>query len=372
MKGIKVYADNAATSRLSDAAFNAMLPFLKDEYGNASQPYSFGRTAKKAIEEARTQIAECIGAYPSEIVFTSCGSESNNWALKSYAEKHPHGAIITSAIEHHSVLNALESLQGIDKHLLSVDKSGEVSIEELSCLLAQGKALVSIMMANNEIGTIQPISKISKLVHNHDCLFHCDAVQAIGHLPIDVKEIGVDYLSASAHKFNGPKGIGFLYVKNGSPITSLISGGAQESHLRAGTENVASIVGMSVALQENVSSLQKNMTYIQSLEKILLGQLTAAGIEFVHNGGTERTPGNISLSFKGQNGEAILHRLDLKGICVSTGSACDSTSNQVSHVLKAIGLSPEYAEGTIRISLCHSNTIEDIVYLTANLIRVVS
>ena len=373
---MECYFDNAATTAVFPEVKELMMTLLDVDYGNPSSQHKKGLTAKDYERTATEQVAKTLKCMPKEIVFTSGGTEANNLALIGAALAHRRAGkhIITTPIEHASVLSTVEFLQkeGFEISFMEVGSDGKVDLDSLSKLLRDDTILVSCMYVNNEIGTIQPISKISKLVHNHDCLFHCDAVQAIGHLPIDVKEIGVDYLSASAHKFNGPKGIGFLYVKNGSPITSLISGGAQESHLRAGTENVASIVGMSVALQENVSSLQKNMTYIQSLEKILLGQLTAAGIEFVHNGGTERTPGNISLSFKGQNGEAILHRLDLKGICVSTGSACDSTSNQVSHVLKAIGLSPEYAEGTIRISLCHSNTIEDIAYLTANLIRVVS
>lgn len=372
MKEIKVYADNAATSRLSDAAFEAMLPFLRNEYGNASQPYSLGRAAKEAIENARVQIAECIGASPLEIFFTSGGSESNNWVLRSYSEIHPNGKIITSPLEHHSILNALECVNIPNKHFVSVDSSGMVLLNDLDQLLDGCQLLVSVMMANNEIGTIQPIAKISRLCHHHNALFHCDAVQAVGHIPINVRDMDVDYMSASAHKFNGPKGIGFLYIKNCQPIRSLISGGSQESHLRAGTENVASIVGMATALTENISSLNKNMEYVRSLEDSLLNQLSSAGIEYIRNGASERTPGNISLSFKGQNGESILHRLDLKGICISTGSACDSTSTQVSHVLKAIGLAPEYAEGTIRISLGKENTLTDIKIIATALSDIIN
>ena len=358
-----IYADNAATTKLDIDAFEAMKPFLLDEYGNASQLYSFARKPKQALKEARATIAQCINAEPEEIFFTSGGTESDNWAIKgvvfSDSKKH---AIITSQIEHHAVLKTCEDVEkiGCPVAYLPVTKEGVVTPETLSSVITPNTCLVSIMFANNEIGTIEPIEQLCEIAHRNGALFHTDAVQAVGHIPIDVKELGVDMLSASAHKFNGPKGIGFLYIKKGTLVASYASGGAQEFGMRAGTENIASIVGMAVALKKNCDNLAKNIQHMENIESQLLDNLSSSGLEFVRNGSPYHIPGNISLSFKNADGEALLHRLDLMGICVSTGAACDTINTQTSHVLTAIGLNQEYAQGTIRISLGVHNSNQEI------------
>lgn len=358
-----IYADNAATSRLDPDAFEAMKPFLLDDYGNASQPYVFSRAPKKAIQEARKTIASCIGAFPEEIYITSCGTESDNWAIKglSYRNRHRR-ATITSAFEHHAVLHTCEAIesQGFPVAYIWPNREGIIAAEALDAVITNETYLVSVMFANNEIGSIQPIHKLCQLAHSNGALFHTDAVQAVGHVPINAHDLGVDMLSASAHKFNGPKGIGFLYVRNGVDIPPFLDGGAQEAGKRAGTENVASIVGMAVALNNNCINLEKNRRHVQSLEDRLLARLNESGLDFIRNGASDHIPGNISLSFKGADGEMLLHRLDLMGICVSTGSACDSKNTQISHVLKAIDVPEEYARGTIRISLSKDNTLEEI------------
>ena len=364
-----IYADNAATTKLDIDAFEAMKPYLLDEYGNASQPYSFARKPKQALKEARATIAQCINAEPEEIFFTSGGTESDNWAIKGIAfadsEKH---AIITSQIEHHAVLRACEDIEklGYPVTYLPVTEEGVVTTEALNSVITPNTRLVSIMFANNEIGTIEPIKELCEIAHRNGALFHSDAVQAVGHVQIDVKDLGVDMLSASAHKFNGPKGIGFLYIKKGTPICSYASGGAQEIGMRAGTENIASIVGMAVALKKNCDHLADNIRHIENLESRLIDNLFSSGLDFFRNGSSYHIPGNISLSFKKANGEALLHRLDLMGICVSTGAACDTVDTQTSHVLNAIGLKQEYAQGTIRVSLgVHNNTHEaDVIVAT--------
>ena len=364
-----IYADNAATTKLDIDAFEAMKPYLLDEYGNASQPYSFARKPKQALKEARTTIAQCINAEPEEIFFTSGGTESDNWAIKGMAfadsEKR---AIITSQIEHHAVLNACADVErlGYPVAYLPVTAEGVVTAETLNSVITSNTRLVSVMYANNEIGTIEPIKELCEVAHRNGALFHTDTVQAVGHVRIDVKELGVDLLSASAHKFNGPKGIGFLYIKKGTPIASYASGGAQELGMRAGTENIAAIVGMSVALKKNCDNLAENIKHINSIENQLLDKLSSSGLNFVRNGSSQHIPGNISLSFENANGETLLHRLDLMGICVSTGAACDNVSTQTSHVLNAIGLKQEYAQGTIRVSLgIHNNNTETDVIVSA-------
>lgn len=368
-----IYADNAATTQLDKDALEAMQPFLVSEYGNASQPYSFARTARKALRESRKTIAECIGACPDEIFFTSGGTESDNWVIKGSAfydlEKRE---TITSQIEHHAILRACENIEqiGYPVTYLPVDSFGVVCPEELSKLITSSTRLVSVMMANNEIGTIQDIASLVQISHDAGAIFHTDAVQAVGHIEVDVKKLGVDMLSASAHKFNGSKGIGFLYVRKGTPLSSYISGGAQESGMRAGTENVASIVGMAVALRKNTTLLADSAAYIFALEKRLIDALQSAHVDFIRNGSKNHLPGNISLSFRGKDGEALLHRLDLLGICVSTGSACDSQNTQVSHVLQAIGLDEAHAKGTIRISLGKTNTVSDVDEIANALLRI--
>lgn len=358
-----IYADNAATTKLDIDAFEAMKPFLLDEYGNASQLYSFARKPKQALKEARAIIAQCINAEPEEIFFTSGGTESDNWAIKGIAlndfEKQ---AVITSQIEHHAILRSCEDIEKLGYHVayLPVTNEGVVTVASINSVITPHTRLVSIMFANNEIGTIEPIKSLCEVAHSNGALFHTDAVQAVGHIHIDVKELGVDMLSASAHKFNGPKGIGFLYIKKGTPIGSYLSGGAQEFGMRAGTENVASIVGMAVALKKNCDHLTESILHIARMESRLVENLTSSGLDFVRNGNSDHIPGNISLSFKCADGEALLHRLDLMGISISTGAACDTVNTQVSHVLSAIHASPDYAKGTIRISLSKENTLTEI------------
>ncbi len=356
-----IYADNAATTKLDKVAFEAMIPWLTEEYGNASQPYSFARNPKKALAKARETIAACINAHPEEIFFTSGGTESDNWAIKGSALlNHDKHATITSAIEHHAVLRACSSIErmGYPVAYVNPDRNGTVSPEAFKDIITDNTNLVSIMLANNEIGSIEPIEELAAIAHSHGALFHTDAVQAVGHIPIDVQKLGVDMLSASAHKFNGPKGIGFLYIKRGVKVGTFTDGGSQERGLRAGTENVAAIVGMATALEQNCKNLDENQKHIESLECKFLDDLS--GLDFIRNGSEKHLPGNISLSFRHASGEAILHRLDLNGICISTGSACDSVNTQVSHVIRAIGVPDEYALGTIRISLGKENTEEEI------------
>lgn len=368
-----IYADNAATTKLDIDAFEAMKPYLLDEYGNASQPYSFARKPKQALREARAIIAHCINADPEEIYFTSGGTESDNWAVKgiAFAEAEKR-SIVTSQIEHHAILRACETLEkhGYPVAYLPVNREGVVTAETLESLITSSTSLVSIMFANNEVGTIEPIKDLCEIAHKHGSLFHTDAVQAVGHVRIDVKELGVDMLSASAHKFNGPKGIGFLYVKKGTPISQYSNGGSQEFGMRAGTENIASIVGMAVALKKNCDAIEKNAKHIGQLEAKLLDGLSESGVDFIRNGATQRVPGNISLSFRGADGEALLHRLDLMRICVSTGAACDTVNTRVSHVLNAMGVDEDYAKGTIRISWGNNNTIEEAEILSEKLIRI--
>ena len=370
-----IYADNAATTKLDIDAFNAMKPYLIDEYGNASQPYSFSRLPKKALQEARQIIASCINAEPDEIYFTSGGTESDNWAIKGVAvNSEEHRAIITTSFEHHAVLKACESIEKLKYPVAYIEpnRNGVIEVSSLESLITPQTLLVSIMMSNNEIGTVQPIKELASVAHKNGALFHTDAVQCVGHLPIDVKSLGVDMMSASAHKFNGPKGVGFLYIKNGTSIAPLLNGGSQESGYRAGTENIASVIGMATALKKNCDEIDKNAKYILQLENELLSALRSKNIEFIRNGSGEMLPGNLSLSFPGFEGEAILHRLDLMGIQVSTGSACDSVNTQISHVLRAINVDEEVALGTIRISLGKDNTIDDVTAICNAICKIVS
>lgn len=368
-----IYADNAATTKLNSEAFEAMIPWLTDDYGNASQPYSFAKKPKQALANARASIAKCINAEPDEIYFTSGGTESDNWAIKGSAFLDWNNrATITSAIEHHAVLRACEAIEklGYPVAYLHANSKGVVTPESLATIITTKTRLVSIMYANNEIGTIQPIKELAAIAHANGAIFHTDAVQAIGHVNIDVKELDVDMLSASAHKFNGPKGVGFLYIKKGVSISPYADGGSQEHGVRAGTENIAGIVGMAKALEFNCKRIAENATHLKVLEAQLVEKLTAAEIDFIHNGDKNHLPGNISLSFHGQDGETLLHRLDLMGIIVSTGSACDSVNSQVSHVINDIGLDEEYARGTIRISLSPENSFEDITKIAIAIIKI--
>lgn len=368
-----IYVDNAATTKMDPDAFEAMKSYLISDYGNASQPYFFAKPAKKAIADARESIAGCIGVDPEEIYFTSGGTESDNWAIKgsasSDAEKR---ATITSQIEHHAILNACEAIErlGYPVAYLPVTDEGIVRPEKLEQYITNKTRLVSVMLANNEIGTIEPIAELARIAHAHGALFHTDAVQAVGHIPINVKDLGVDMLSSSAHKFNGMKGSGFLYIRKGIKILPYADGGAQEHGMRAGTENVAAIVAMAVALKKNCDCMEKTAQKLNKLEIVLLDALTAAGIDYRRNGNIDHLPGNVNISIKGADGEMLLHRLDLKGICISTGSACDSVNTRVSHVIEAIHVSEEYAKGTIRISFGKDNTGEEALAVANTLIDI--
>lgn len=358
-----IYADHAATTALSHTAKEAMGPFLQAAYGNPSTLYSLAREPRKAVAHSREVIAAAIHADPSEIFFTSGGTEADNWALKGTAFQHERGkSMITSAIEHHAILNSCAALErmGYSVDTLPVDEEGIVKANALRAALTDNTVLVSVMLANNEIGTIEPIAELAHIAHQAGVLFHTDAVQAIGHIPVDVNVLQVDMLSASAHKFNGPKGAGFLYIRNGVHLVPLLDGGGQERGMRAGTENVAGIVGMAAALQEHMEHMAQETEYLNELSSRLIDQLRLKGLDFRMNGSHNRIPGSLSLSFKGTDGEMLLHRLDLMGTAVATGSACNSKDTVLSHVIQAISVPQEYAYGTIRVTLGTDNTPEQM------------
>ena len=360
-----IYADNASTTKISKLALSKMLPYLQEQYGNASNQYSFGVKAKRAVEQSREQIADAIGAGTSEIIFTSGGSEGNSWVLQGIAELYNEQPIhiITSAIEHPSVLNACCALEkhGVAVTYLPVGNNGRVSVDEVEMAVRPETKLVSIMLANNEIGTIQPIIEIGKLLRGRKILFHTDAVQVVGHIPVNVNDLQVDFLTASAHKFHGAKGTGFVYIKSGVTLPNMIFGGKQEHDRRAGTENVAGIVALGAALKESIDMIisegkRKNALVQESTTGL---QANISGIKF--NGeNAERLPGILNITFPNVSGEAMMHLLDLKNICVSTGSACYSGKDEPSHVLIAMGLSEQQAKSSIRISYGRYNTKEDV------------
>lgn len=364
----RIYADNAATTRMSDTAVKAMLPFLQDNFGNASSLYGIGQRAAESLQAARKQIAALIGAEPNEIYFTSCGSESDNQAILSAAatgarkgKKH----IISTAFEHHAVLHTLKKLEkeGFEIQLLPVGKKGNITAEQVKEAIRDDTCLVTTMYANNEIGSILPIGEIGKVCREKGVTFHTDAVQAAGHLPINVKEQNIDMLSMSAHKFHGPKGIGALYVRRGIPLQSLIEGGAQERGKRAGTENVAEIVSMAAALQEACDNMEKNTAKVIALRDELIAGLKKIPHGELNGSEENRLPGNVSFCFEGVEGESLLLLLDDKGVCASSGSACTSGSLDPSHVLLAIGRPHEVAHGSLRLSLNEENTEEDVKYM---------
>lgn len=366
-----IYADHAATTALSTKARNAMEPFMDIAYGNPSTLYNLAREPRKAVSLSREIIAAAIHANPSEIYFTSGGTEADNWAIKGTAFQHSQGKkIITSVIEHHAVLHSCTALNrmGYKTTILPVDSKGIVSLDSLKSAVSTNTVMVSVMLANNEIGTIEPIRTLAEIAHLSGAIFHTDAVQAMGHIPVDVNDLQVDLLSASAHKFNGPKGIGFLYVRNGVNLLPLLDGGGQEHGMRAGTENVAGIVGMAVALQEHLDHLEQEAVFLQSLSDKLIRQLRHYELDFIINGSSQRIPGSLSLSFRDADGEMLLHRLDLMGTAIATGSACNSEEAEVSHVIKAIKVPEAYANGTIRITLGMDNT-EDQMYTIASQIH---
>jgi probable cysteine desulfurase len=361
-----IYADNAATTQLDDEAFAVMKKYLREDYGNASQPYSFARTAKKALHEARAAIAECIGAHADEIYFTSGGTESDNWALKGVAlGGTAPKQILTSSIEHHAILHCATALEQLGHHItyLPVDKYGIIAPETLEHHMAVSPHLTSIMLANNEIGTVEPIAVLAEIAHKHGSLFHSDAVQAVGHIPVDVNALGIDLLSASGHKFHGPKGVGFLYIRRGTRIVSYASGGAQENGLRAGTENIPAIAAMAKALENACLSMTETQAKLSRMEDRFFEYLQAAHVPYIKNGAIDHLPGCINISIQKADGEMLLHRLDLKGICISTGSACDSKTTQASHVIQAIGVPTDYAHGTIRITFGKTNKEDDAYFV---------
>lgn len=365
---MKVYADNAATTKISDAALEKLNSVMKDTFGNPSSLYKVGQSAKKVLEDSREEIATLIGASPKEIFFSSGGSESDNWAIISAAEigkregkKH----IISTKIEHHAVLHTLEKLEkeGFEITLLDVYENGIIKLEDLENSIREDTCLVTIMYANNEIGTVQPINKIGRICRKHNVLFHTDAVQAIGHIPISVGIDNIDMLSASAHKFHGPKGIGFLYVKQGINLTNLIEGGAQERGKRAGTENVPAIASMTVALNESLKNVEDTRMRLMSLRDRLIKKLRMIPHSALNGNEVCRLPGNVNFCFEGIEGESLLLLLDEKGISASSGSACTSGSLDPSHVLLAIGRVHDVAHGSLRISLGEDATKEEVDYI---------
>ncbi len=360
-----IYLDNAATTRTSREVVEAMLPYFSEYYGNASSIYHLGNRSKKAIAEARAVIAESLGADPSEIYFTAGGSESDNWALiataKALAHKGKH--IITSSIEHHAILHTCRYLEeeGYEITYINVDENGMIKLEELKNAIRPDTILITVMFANNEIGTIQPVQKIGEIARERGILFHTDAVQAYGHIPVDVETMNIDMLSASGHKLHGPKGIGFLYIRKGVKIRAFIHGGAQERGRRAGTENVPGIVGFGEAVRRAFSDQKEYMEKVSALRDYLIEKIEKEVPYCRLNGHrTMRLPNNVNFSFQFIEGESLLIMLDMKGICASSGSACTSGSLDPSHVLLAIGLPHEIAHGSLRLTLSGENTIEEL------------
>lgn len=370
------YFDHAATTAVKEEVIKEMIPYFGIHYGNSSSIYSIGRQSKKALENARDKVAKAIGADPKEIYFTSCGSESDNLAIKGIARarKQKGNHIITTKIEHPAVLHTCQSLEkdGYKVTYLNVDKEGLISLEELEEAIREDTILISIMFANNEIGTIQPIEEIAKIANKHGILFHTDAVQAIGNVKINVKEMGIDMLSMSAHKFYGPKGVGALYVKNGVDFDKIQDGGHQERNKRAGTENVAGIVGIGKAIELAYEKFDKYNKHLTELRDYYFTQVEEK-IPYIKINGhrTKRLPGNANISFRFIEGESLLLNLDMKGICASSGSACTSGSLDPSHVLLAIGLPHEIAHGSLRTTFGEENTKEDVDYLVECLIEIV-
>lgn len=371
-----IYADNAATTKIDDEALALMFDLQKNFFANPSSAYKISRPLKKILKESREKIAKCINAEPQEIIFTSGGTESDNWAIKSFVLRNLNERpnIITSAVEHKAILNSCMAVKnfGCTVKILPVDKFGTVNPADLQKKILPQTKIISVMLANNEVGTIQPIKTLAKISHDVGKIFHTDAVQAVGHIPVDVKFLGVDMLSASAHKFNGPKGIGFLYVRDGLKILPYIDGGTQEFSRRAGTENIPAIAAMALALEKNFRDMEKNSEKISDCTKILLDLLKNNNVDFILNGSKNRLPGHLSLSFKNFDGETLMHRLDLKNICVSTGSACNSNQTKISHVLKALAIPKEYIRGTIRITFGKENSCDDAKNIGKNLIKIFS
>lgn len=373
---MKVYADNAATTKLSENALNAMMPFMKEIYGNPSSFHTAGQQAKEYLEQAREDIADLIGAKPREIYFTSGGSEGDNQAIRTAAyigakkgKKH----IISSKFEHHAVLHTLSALEkeGFSVTLLDVYSEGIVKPEDVENAITEDTCLVTIMTANNEIGTVQPITEIGEICRKKGVLFHTDAVQAVGHIPVHVNDMNVDMLSASAHKFHGPKGIGFLYVKSGIPLKNMIEGGAQERGKRAGTENMPAIIGMAAALKETVDNLDENAKKVSAMRDRLIDGLQRIERSRINGDLSHHLPGTLNMCFEGIEGESLLLLLDRRGICASSGSACTSGSLDPSHVLLSIGVPVEIAHGSLRLSISEYNTMEEMEHIIKSVPEVV-
>ena len=369
---MKIYADNAATTAVSDTALAAMLPCFQEVYGNPSSLHSPGQRAAEKLAAARETFAKSLNADPREITFTSGGSEADNQALRSAAalgarkgKKH----IISTKFEHHAILHTLEALEkeGCEVTLLDIPPDGIVTAEQVKAALRPDTCLVSIMFANNEIGTIQPIPEIGAVCHEAGVLFHTDAVQAAGHLPIDVQAMHIDLLSLSAHKFHGPKGVGVLYARRGIALTNIIYGGAQERGKRAGTENIPGICGAAAAFEEACANMEKNAAYVAAMRDKLIEGLTKIPHSILNGDPKRRLPGNVNLCFEGIEGESLLLLLDAKGIAASSGSACTSGSLDPSHVLLALGRPHEVAHGSLRLSICEYNTPEEMDYILAEL-----
>lgn len=367
-----IYLDNAATTKVADSVVDAMLPYFKEYYGNASSIYQLGAKSKEALDESREYIAGTLGAKTNEIYFTAGGSESDNWAIKAtadaYVQKGKH--IITSAIEHHAVLHTCEYLEkhGYEVTYVGVDENGVIKLDELKAAIRPDTILISVMFANNEIGTIQPIKEIGEIAKEHDILFHTDAVQAYAQVPINVDEMHIDMLSASGHKLNGPKGIGFLYIRKGIKIRSFVHGGQQERGRRAGTENIPGIVGLAAAAKRSFSMLEEKMQKEIELRDYLISRIEAE-IPYCRLNGDrkKRLPNNVNFSFQFIEGESMLILLDSKGIAASSGSACTSGSLDPSHVLLAIGLPHEIAHGSLRLTMSEENTKEEMDYVVEQL-----
>ncbi len=365
---MKIYADNAATTKMSRAAIDAMLPYMDGLYGNPSSLYAFGQRAKEALEDARARIAACLGCEAKELTFTSGGSEADNQAIRSAAAlgaRRNKRHILSTAFEHHAVLHTLKRLEqeGFQVTLLDVHENGLVTPEQVREALRPDTCLVTVMYANNEIGTVQPVSEIGAVCREAGVLFHTDAVQAAGHLPIDVRRQNMDLLSLSAHKFHGPKSVGVLYARRGVALTNLIEGGAQERGKRAGTENLPGIMGMAAALEESCAHLTENAATVSALRDRLIAGLSEIPHSVLNGDPAKRLPGNVNFCFEGIEGESLLLLLDEKGICASSGSACTSGSLDPSHVLLAIGRPHEIAHGSLRLTISEETTEEDVEYL---------
>ncbi|MBR6335303.1 MAG: cysteine desulfurase [Clostridia bacterium] len=374
---MKIYADNAATTEMSKAALDTMVYYLTNVYGNPSSLYTIGQKAKEELENARYDIASVINAEPREIIFTSGGSEADNQALLSAAEigkKKGKTHIISTAFEHHAVLHSLKRLekQGFEVALLPVHENGIVRPEELEAAIREDTCLVTVMAANNEIGTIQPIAEIGRICKDHGVLFHTDAVQAVGHIPIDVKAMNIDLLSASAHKFHGPKGTGFLYARKGVALTNLIEGGAQERGKRAGTENLAGVMSMAAALKETSAAMDRNSEKMSAVRDYLIKGLSEIPHCALNGDAKMRLPGNVNFSFEGIEGESLLILLDQKGISASSGSACTSGALDPSHVLLAIGRIHDVAHGSLRLTIGENATEEEADYIIENVKEIVA